>query len=295
MRKSQNLFFFLVAACFALATVVGCNGDKKKLEEAEQKLRELEALAELDKREMENQYAEFALQYDELKRGIKDDSLIAQLDKEQRRSDSLLAELKRVKSSNAAEILRLKKELASVRAVLRSYILQVDSLQQLNILLVSERDNARAKFEEATVQINDLNTEREQLTEQVAIAAQLNATNVSILPTKKNGKEAKRCRDIKSFTVSFTITRNVTAETGNRTAYVRLMKPNNTVINSVGTFDYENKSIDFSASKVFEYTGQEYNLTTYIPVNEYLSEGTYTAYIFVDGQMVGSGTVAMKK
>ncbi len=295
MQKNQNLFFAFALLCFALIVTVGCNGDKKKLEEAELKIKELEELAELDKLEMENQYAEFALQYDELKRGIKDDSLIAQLDKEQRRSDSLLAELKRVKSSNAAEIKRLKKELASVRAVLRSYILQVDSLQQLNQALTSERDKAREKYREATVQISDLNSEREQLTEQVAIAAQLNATNIAIEPTKKNGKEAKRCKDIKNFNVSFTITRNVTAEAGNRTAYVRLMKPNNTVVNAAGSFEYENKTIECSASKVFEYTGQEQRLTVYIPVSEYLSAGKYTAFIFVDGQMVGTNSITMNK
>ncbi len=294
-NKIQNIFFSLAAACFVLSALFSCNNDSKKLAEKEKELEELRALAELDKMEMENQYAQFALQYDELKRGIKDDSLIAQLDKEQRRAEELLAELKRVKSNNAAEITRLKKELETVRAVLRTYILQVDSLQQLNQTLTNERDNARAKYEEATVQISDLNTEREQLTEQVAIAAQLNATGISISPLKKNGKAARRCKDIKSFTIAFSITRNVTASTGNRTAYVRLMKPNQSVVNASGSFTYENKNIEYSASKVFEYTGQEQRLSVHIPVTEYLSAGQYSAYIFVDGQMVGSGSITMEK
>ena len=43
---------------------------------------------------MENEYARFAQQYSEMKTQINNDSLIAQLDKEQQRTEELLAELK---------------------------------------------------------------------------------------------------------------------------------------------------------------------------------------------------------
>lgn len=284
----------LALSVLLIAGVAGsCKSDSEKLADKDRELAELRQLAELDKREMENQYAQFAMQYDELKRGIKDDSLIARLNAEQQRAESLLAELKRVKSSDAAEIARLKKELATVRAVLRTYILQVDSLQRLNQTLTTERDEARAQYAEASSQISSLNTERENLTEQVAIAAQLNATGIALSPLKKNGKPAKKCKDVVRFSVSFTITRNVTAKAGNRMVYVRLMKPNQSVVNPSGTFAYENRQIDYSAARAIEYTGQEQNVSLYVPVNEFLSPGQYTAYIFVDGQMIGSGTLAM--
>jgi len=286
----------LILSLLLMAGVAGsCKSDSEKLADKDRELAELRQLAELDKREMENQYAQFAMQYDELKRGIKDDSLIARLNAEQQRAESLLAELKRVKSSDAAEIARLKKELETVRAVLRTYILQVDSLQRLNQTLTTERDEARARYEQASSQISSLNTERENLTEQVAIAAQLNATGVSLSPLKKNGKPAKKCKDVVRFSVSFTITRNVTAKAGNRAVYVRLMKPNQSVVNASGTFAYENRHIDYSATRTIEYTGQEQKVSLYVPVNEFLSPGQYTAYIFVDGQMIGSGSLAMSK
>ena len=65
---------------------------------------DLQQLATLDKKEMENEYSQFALQYDELKRSIKNDSLMQQLTKEQQRTQELLAELKQVKSDDAREI-----------------------------------------------------------------------------------------------------------------------------------------------------------------------------------------------
>lgn len=295
MKTFSKKILLFVFPTLLVSSLAGCRGDAEKLAEKERELEELRQLAELDKREMENQYAQFALQYDELKKGIKDDSLIARLDAEQKRAESLLAELKRVKSNDAAEIRRLKKELETVRAVLRTYVLQVDSLQRLNQTLTSERDEARAQYAEATTQISNLNSERESLTEQVAIAAQLNATGVSISPIKKNGKRAKKTKDVVRFGVTFTVTRNVTAQAGNRNVYIRLMKPNQSVANPAGNFTYENRSIEYSATKTIEYTGEEQTVSMYVPINEFLSPGNYAAYIFIDGQMIGFGTLNMEK
>ncbi len=295
LRTFTRLMPGLLLALTVSSAFVGCNSDRKKLEEKERELEELRQLAELDKREMENQYAEFAMQYNEMKMSVRDDSLLGRLDAEQRRADSLLRQLKQVKATSSAEILRLKKELATVREVLKYYIRQVDSLQQLNQTLASERDAARAEVARTRQENNSINEENASLSEKVAIAAQLNATGISVQPVKKNGKEARKSKDITRFVVSFTVTRNVTAATGNRTVYVRLMKPNQQVAGATGTFAYENRNLEYSAQKTIEYTGQEQRVTVYVPVKEFLGAGRYSAYIFVDGQMIGSGAVEMSK
>ena len=292
MKKSTHTLL-LVFVFAVIGMMVACNGDKKKLEDKEKELAELRQLAELDKKEMENQYAEFASQYGELKRNVKDDSLINRLNQEQARAENLLKELKRTKADNSAEILRLKNELATVRAVLRDYIRQVDSLQQVNQALVGERDMARADAERVRQENSNIQAENSHLNERVALAAQLNATGISVTPLKKNGKNAKKSKDIARFAVSFTITRNVTATAGNRTVYVRLLKPGQQVVNQLGTFHYENRNIGYSAAKTIEYSGQEVRTSVY--VSEFLSGGTYSAYIFADGQMIGSGSVTLNK
>lgn len=256
---------------------------------------ELKQLADLDKKEMENEYTQFALQYDELKRSIKNDSLMEQLSKEQRRTQDLLAELKRVKSDDAAEITRLKKELATVRAVLRTYILQVDSLQRLNTALANENQQVKAQYNEATTRISNLNTEKANLTEKVAIASQLDATGISVSPQNKRGKAAKKIKDVTRFVVNFTITKNITASTGNRNVYVRLLQPTNNVVNASGSFNFENRSLQYSAMRVIEYTGEEQTVTLYIPVSETLSKGRYRVDIFVDDSNVGTGSVTIEK
>lgn len=276
-------------------TILSCNGDKQKLADKEKELEELRQLAELDKREMENQYAEFASQYGELKKSVKDDSLITRLNQEQARAEALLKELKQTKANSSAEILRLKKELATVRAVLRDYIRQVDSLQRINQTLIGERDEALAVVARTKEENSNIQERNSQLNEKVAIAAQLNATGVSVTALKKNGKAAKKSKDVARFAVSFNITRNVTAAAGSRTVYVRLLKPNQQVVGQAGNFQYENRSIGYSAAKNVEYNGQETHVTIYVTVSEFLSAGVYTAYIFADGQMIGSGSMQMSK
>ena len=84
----------------------------------------------LDKEDLENQYTDFR-QYDELKLTVSNDSLSVLLEQEQLKTQRLLEELRTVKSSNATEIRRLKKELASLRKVMIGYINQIDSLNRL--------------------------------------------------------------------------------------------------------------------------------------------------------------------
>ena len=109
------------------------------LEQQKQVNQDMQELAALDKQEMENEYERFALQYSEMKTQINNDSIIAQLTQEQMKTQQLLEELKQVKASDAREIARLKKELATVRAVLRDYVMQIDSLNRLNWSSVTPR------------------------------------------------------------------------------------------------------------------------------------------------------------
>ena len=116
------------------------------LQKEKQANKEMQELAEMDKKEMENEYQQFADQYSEMKTKINNDSLVAQLTQEQLKTQELLKELKSVKSSDAREIARLKKELATCRAVIRSYILEIDSLNRLNQNLTAENTRVRGSM-----------------------------------------------------------------------------------------------------------------------------------------------------
>lgn len=263
------------------------------LQEQKQVNRDMQELAELDKQEMENEYERFTQQYSEMMTQINNDSIIAQLTQEQMRTQQLLDELKQVKASDAREIARLKKELATVRNVLRQYIIQVDSLNRLNESLRNENSRVKGELEQSNREKEGLQNEKQTLSEKVAIAAQLDATNIQMMPLNKRNKAAKKMKDCKTLQVNFSIAKNVTAQNGNRTLYVRIQSPTGEVL-SAGTFAYENKQLEYSMKKVVEYTGEETPVTVYWQVAEFLSAGEYRVSIFSDGNMIGSRTFNFK-
>jgi len=254
---------------------------------------EMQELAELDKQEMENEYERFTLQYSEMMTQINNDSLVAQLTQEQLRAQQLLEELKQTKANDAREIARLKRELATVREVLRSYIRQVDSLNQINASLRSENTVIRGQLEASNRENAGLVSEKATLTEKVAIAAQLDATNIRMTLLNKRGKDTSRLKRCKKIQVDFSIAKNVTAANGARVLYVRLQTPVGTVLNG-GVFDYEDRQIAYSMKKTVEYAGEEMAVTTYWDVNEFLEAGDYLVSIFSEGKMIGSKRFTFK-
>ena len=244
----------------------------------------------LEKEDLENEYTRFAQQYDELKLTVSNDSLSILLEQEQIKTQRLLEELRTVKSSNATEIRRLKKELASLRKIMIGYINQIDSLNKLTNQQKQVIAEVTQKYNAASRQISNLSEEKKTLNKKVTLAAQLDATNIWIEPKNKRDKKVKKVKDIVKFAIGFTIVKNITAETGERTLYVNIYKPNNEVLtkNAANTFEYENRSLPYSIKKYIEYNGEEQSITVFWNVEEYLSAGTYRVDIFADGTMIGS-------
>ena len=285
MNKKVIIPIFAILLVLLVGVVLFLSHSLNEQKEVNQEMMEL---AELDKKEMENEYQQFADQYSEMKTRINNDSLVAQLTKEQMRTQDLLKELKEVKSNDAREIARLKKELATCRAIIRSYIIEIDSLNRLNQNLREENSQIRGQYEEANRQIAGLNTEKASLSEKVAIAAQLDATAISLQPQTSNGKATKKLKKIRKFLLTFNIAKNVTAAAGNKTVYVQIKTPTNVVLSSAGTTAYENRHIQYTAKKTIEYTGEETPMSIYCNISEALIAGTYRVSIFCDGNMIGS-------
>ena len=252
-------------------------------------------LVEMDKREMENEYERFAAQYNEMKTQVTNDSLMAQLEQEQQRTQELLEELRRTKNNDAAEIARLKKELATMREVLKSFVAEIDSLNRLNTQLMGENEDLRQQQAVQAQQISSLSSEKASLSDKVEIASQLDATGIRVSALNKRGKEAKKTKDVRKFQVSFNIARNVTAAAGNRSIYVRIIKPTGEVLEGGGTFHFENRTLEYSIRKDIEYNGEETPVTVYWDVTEMLVAGQYRVQIFADGKNIGGGSISFEK
>lgn len=252
--------------------------------------RELVQEFQLDKEDLENEYSQFVQKYDELKFTVTNDSLALLLEQEQLKTQRLLEELRTVKSSNATEIRRLKKELATLRKILVGYVNQIDSLDRINKRQQQVIADVTQKYNTASQQISTLSKEKENLDKKVTLAAQLDVTNIRIEPRNKRGKVAKKVKDIVKLAISFTVVKNITAENGERTIYIRITKPDNDALtkSASNTFSYEKRTLTYSIKKYIEYNGEEQNVNVFWDVEEFLYAGNYRLDIFEGGNLIGS-------
>ena len=198
---------------------------EKEAETIMQEKQEMEELVALEKEEMMNALPKAQTEYQELIVKINNDSLKFKLEREQMRTQALIEELERTKATSYAEIARLKKELKTLREVLKDYTRQIAELSSENESLKQENSAVKEKYKKATKEIDDLSTEREILSEKVSLASQLDATDVKVSLLRKNGRETDKIKKAKQIKVSFTIAKNITSSTGNKTVYIRLLQP----------------------------------------------------------------------
>ena len=122
-------------------------------------------------------------------------------------------------------------------------------------------------------------------------------TSFSMLTLNSKNRKTTWFSQIANLQFNYTIAKNITAQTGQKTLYLRLTRPDDEVMSksSANLFQFENKKVLFSAKKDFEYTGDAISDVIYWKVEEILQQGTYRAEFFVDGSMIGSYTFVIKK
>lgn len=296
MEQKSNRHTKLLVAVIALL-IVGLSIAGYFIFKKNTQLDELQEMNEISKQQLEDEYEGIATQYEGFKITIKNDSLLHQLNNEQAKVQRLLDELKTVKASDRAEINRLNNELSSLRKILKSYIAQIDSLNRVNEKLVQENKEITNKYEETTKTLNQVSQERANLTEKVTRAAKLDATAINVAATNAKGKVQKKIKSVEQLVVSFVITKNITAEPGERTIFVRIMKPDDDVLvkNRGNVFPFENGEIQYSMKRTIEYGGEEVPVTLYWKVEEYLVPGDYRVDLFADGNLIGSRGFTLSK
>ena len=129
----------------------------------------------------------------------------------------------------------------------------------------------------------------------MAIASQLNATNISLTPLNKKGKDNKTMKKARTLLVGFNIARNVTAANGTREIFIRVTTPMGEVLNGGGSFQYEDRQLAYTMKRTIDYSGEETSVTGMWPVNETLPGGSYNVSIFADGNMIGSRNFTFEK
>jgi hypothetical protein len=257
----------------------------------------LKLQSELVKEELSDEYNSLSIQYEGYMSTINNDSLIAKLETEQMKVQRLQEELRTVKSTNTRRINELKKELETLRTIMRHYVEQIDSLNRINEKLTVENKQVTAKYQQATKTVSQLTQEKQQLAETVQMASKLDASNISVNGITEKNKPSNKISKMDQIEVRFTINKNITAVPGEKTIYIRIQKPDDDVLvkNRSNVFSYENKEINYSSKRTIEYTGEEYPLSIYWKIEEFFSPGTYRVDIFADGNRIGQKSFKLEK
>ena len=254
-------------------------------------MKEMVELMEFEKEQLEDEYEELAIQFDGYQTpNLHNDSLVELLSQEKQRVQDLLEELRITKVTNARRIAELKKELATVRQVMVSYVHQIDSLDRANKQLAKENQQVKKQYQEVARQAQQLEEERTQLAEVVSRASMLEISYFQMTTLNKRDRKTSMYNQIQKLQFDYTIARNITNKPGMKMLYMRITRPDGEVmqksVNDV--FRFENSEIAYSVSKEFEYAGEEISGSLYWLVEEILQIGWYNADFFVDGELIGS-------
>lgn len=280
--------------------IISSTSQKRALEEAIA----LKEQAELDasERELQNAYDELNNQFADIENGrnlILDDSVKRDLqmkyDNARLQVERLQQELRNQQNMSAAEIKRLKDEIATLRDLLRHYVEEINRLQLENDSLRTENAQIRDHNRQLSSQVQQTSRENEVLNERMTLAERLNVTGLSLTALNKKGKVEKKVEKAKQLRVIFTIPQNNSTPVGAKTIYLRITSPSGQLLGNAGTFSFEGANVPYTAKTVIEYAGEEIaGITIYWDVNTALTAGQYTVELFADNFRLTSRSFELK-
>lgn len=250
----------------------------------------------MEKESIQNELNSLMINYDSIH--TTNDTLQSELSTAQIKVKDLLLEVGQIKKVSYDQISQYREQVTTLRNIMKNYIVQVDSLNRRNEVLMAENVLVKEDFAQSKSKNMQLEKEKEHLQEKIQLAAQLAVTELIAVGINNRGREAESARRAEQIRVSFVLSKNVTAPRGAKMIYVRIQKPNQVLFQKSPNdlFNFEDLKIPYSAKREVTYEG---NL---LPVNifwdnegeEFLA-GEYTVDIFADGNNIGTTKFEMKR
>ena len=240
-----------------------------------------------EKFELIRDLEDLSREYDELR--TDNDSMNAQLEARQEEIDNLIEEINRTRVSNAATINQYRRELGTLRDVLKSYIVQVDSLNQANIRLRQENIEARQQMMQVETQLRQEREVKEDLSARVELGSRLVAENLEALPINRRGREINRIGRVEQIQVCFTLKRNAIAAPGMRHVYIRIKRPDQLVLASSAEniMMVDDEPLVFTSSREINYENVDIDACIYYDDDGSLIPGNYNVEVYTDGYQIG--------
>jgi FlaG/FlaF family flagellin (archaellin) len=286
-KKGTPVILVVITIILAVALaflVFSYFGQKKEMVE-------METVLTQEKDSLANELRLMIHGYDTLR--TNNDSLNAKLQAERSRILQLLS----INASNAQLIKRYKGELSTMREIMKSYIVQIDSLNTRNKILVAENQDIKDQISTVKKTNDELSKVKEELSNKVEIASVIQAKDVIAVALNKSRKETTRIDRIDKLRICFTLRENPIAKAGEKTVYLRIMRPDSIVIatSSDNLFDFNKSKLIFTASRQAEYLNQDIDMCIFVDNSKDFIPGNYTAELFLDGTQIGGCSFLLTK
>lgn len=245
---------------------------------------------EAEKGKLEDELNGLIVNYDSLK--VRSDSLSGQLEAEQDRIRQLLKR----EASSATKIKMYQNELETLRKVMRSYVVQIDSLNMKNQELTAENIQVRGEYQKLSKDYEDVSKERDELSSTVQLAKKLAAKNILAEGLNSNSKVKDKIKKIEKIRVCFTVLENTVADPGNKMIYMRIIRPDEVVLSSpeADMFEFGGESLVYSEKRELEYANADIDMCIFWDIAEELIPGTYFVNLYCEGYEIGSTSFLLK-
>ena len=224
------------------------------------------------------------------------DVINAQLDSSREEVAQLVDRIKKTQAVDRAKMRQYEKELGTLRSIMRSYIVQIDSLNTLNRKLTVEAASARKRAEEAGKLNEELTARVETLSGQVAAGSILKGRNFSLHAYNQNDKVTDRSGRVVRMMLSLTLSENELAPRGPIRVYVRVTDPEGFLLQdgTNASFSFNDEAMAATASREVDYTGSDVDLSIYVNnIPEYV-KGVYTAEVYTEQAMLGKTEILLR-
>lgn len=288
-RNNKLLYIVLSIAATLLLLITGLYFIQNR------QMNEIVSNLNEEKTILTEEYQKLILNYDSLQSD--NDTINLLLEREREKIAHLIEEIKTIKATNTAKIREYQKELTTLRGVLRSYVIQIDSLNARNQELTKENIEYQRRYTQIQSSFKQLEVEKASLAQKVSIASQLDVTNIMAEGLNASGRKTDRSSRTAKIRLCFTVLRNVTAPVGMKTFYLRIERPDGQLLmhSKSDVFKYEGADINYSAVRSIEYGGEEIDVCIFYDADTgELTPGKYVADIFADGFHIGNHPFTLK-
>jgi hypothetical protein len=201
-----------------------------------------------------------------------------------------------IQADDAYKIKMYRKEMETLRSVLRSYIVQIDSLNMMNQELQAENKQLKNVERRLTTEKEQLQKDKNQLEEIKNLATTLHASDIGLVLLNKRDKETNRVRTTEKVRVDFILRANKVAGTGEKTLFLRIVRPDQVVLGSpdLEMIDVAGELLPVSASRVINYEGEDLPISIFWTNDGEIVPGEHLVELYSEGKIIGSASFMLK-